>query len=107
MNTLTNLTELKDSAKSACSLMKVMANTDRLLLICQIAQGEKSVSQLEELSDIHQPTLSQQLAVLREEGLAVTRREGKKIYYRIASQPALSLMQVLYQQFCGNTLGNH
>ncbi len=91
---------MQASATRACSLMKAMANTDRLLLLCQISQGEKCVRELEELVGIHQPTLSQQLTVLRDEGLVSTRREGKKIYYRMASTEALAVMQVLYQQFC-------
>jgi len=97
-----DLTALQDSAAHACSLMKAMANADRLMLLCQISQGEKSVGELEELTGIRQPTLSQQLTVLRDEGLVSTRRDGKKIYYSISSQSALALMQVLYQEFCGN-----
>lgn len=97
-----DLGALQASAAHACSLMKVMANADRLMLLCQISRGEKSVGELEELAGVRQPTLSQQLTVLREEGLVSTRRDGKKIYYSIASQAALAVMQVLYQEFCGN-----
>lgn len=93
---------MQNSAAQACSLMKVMANADRLMLLCQVSQGEKSVGELEALTDIRQPTLSQQLTVLREEGLVATRRDGKKIYYSVASQSALAVMQVLYKEFCGN-----
>ena len=91
---------MRASASHACGLMKVLANSDRLLLLCQIAQGEKSVGELEELLEIRQPTLSQQLTVLRDEGLVNTRRDGKKIIYSIASMEALAVMQVLYQQYC-------
>jgi ArsR family transcriptional regulator len=98
-----NLDELQNSASQACRLMKVMANADRLLLLCQISQGEKSVGELEVLTGICQPTLSQQLTVLRDEELASTRREGKKIYYSIRSQSALAVMQVLYEEFCKKT----
>jgi DNA-binding transcriptional ArsR family regulator len=97
-----DLTIMKTSASRACALMKVMGNPDRLLLLCQISQDEKSVGELEESLGIHQPTLSQQLTVLRDEGLVETRRDGKKIYYRISSPEALAVMQVLYQQFCSN-----
>jgi DNA-binding transcriptional ArsR family regulator len=97
-----DLTALQDSAANACRLMKAMANTDRLLLLCQISQSEKSVGELEELTGIRQPTLSQQLTILRDAGLVSTRRDGKKIYYSISSQSALAVMQVLYQEFCGN-----
>jgi DNA-binding transcriptional ArsR family regulator len=86
--------------------MKTLSNPDRLLLLCQLMQGEKRVGELEALVDIAQPTLSQQLAVLREEGLVDTRREGKSIHYSIRSGPALAVIRVLYQQFCGNDKGN-
>lgn len=97
-----NLAVLQDSAEHACRLMKVMANVDRLMLLCQISQGEKPVGELEILTGIRQPTLSQQLTVLREEGLVTTRRDGKKIFYRMSSHSALAVMQVLYQEFCKN-----
>ncbi|OYD48982.1 ArsR/SmtB family transcription factor [Acidovorax kalamii] len=96
---------LRRSADSACRLMKVLSNPDRLLLLCQLSQGEKRVGELEELVGISQPTLSQQLGVLREEGLVNTRREGKNIYYQIASPQALAVMNVLFEQFCGPAQG--
>ena len=92
--------KLRSSAKEACGLLSVLAHEDRLLLLCQIAQGEHSVGELEDLLDIHQPTLSQQLGVLRREGLVETRREGKKIYYRLISREALAIIDSLYAQFC-------
>lgn len=99
------LETLRRSADSACRLMKVLSNPDRLLLLCQLSQGEKRVGELEELVGISQPTLSQQLGVLREEGLVSTRREGKNIYYQIASPQALAVMNVLFEQFCGPAQG--
>ena len=81
--------------------MKVLSNPDRLLLLCQLSQGEKRVGELEELVGLAQPSLSQQLGVLREEGLVSTRREGKNIYYAITSVQALAVMTVLMEQFCG------
>jgi len=83
-------------------MLKKLSNPDRLMLLCQISQGECCVSDLEEALDIHQPTLSQQLGVLRNEGLVSTRRDGKRIYYSVASKEALAVMQVLYEQFCGS-----
>src|SRR5690606_36204777 len=82
-----------------CRLMKVFCNPDRLLLLCQLSQGERRVGELQELVGIGQPTLSQQLGVLREEGLVATRREGKQIHYRIASPQALAVLQVLCERF--------
>ena len=95
-----NLKKMQSSADEACRLMKVLSNRDRMLLLCQISQGEMCVGELEECLDIHQPTLSQQLTVLREEGLVSTRREGKNIYYNVVSPRALAVMGVLYQEFC-------
>jgi DNA-binding transcriptional ArsR family regulator len=95
-----NFEELRASANNACNLMKVMANADRLMLLCKLSQGEQSVSALEECLGIHQPTLSQQLTVLREADLVSTRREGKNIIYNITSESALAVMGVLSQQIC-------
>lgn len=91
---------LRRSADAACRLMKVLSNPDRLLLLCQLSQAEKRVGELETLTGIAQPTLSQQLSVLREEGLVSTRREGKAIYYQIDSPQALAVMGVLFEHFC-------
>lgn len=99
-NVTINIEALKASAEKACKLMKVLSNPDRLLLLCQISEGEKCVTELEETLNIHQPTLSQQLTILREEGLVSTRREGKFIYYSIASPTTLEVMQVLYENYC-------
>lgn len=92
--------ELRTSADKASSLIKNMANADRLMLLCQLSQGERSVGELENILGIRQPTLSQQLSVLREAELVSTRREGKNIYYNISSEPALAIMRVLSQQLC-------
>lgn len=98
-----NFNELRSSAEKACALMKVMANSDRLMLLCQLSQQEMSVGELEAKLDIRQPTLSQQLTVLRTAGLVNPRREGKNIYYAISSKAALAVMQVLYEEICLNT----
>ena len=95
-----DLQSLRRSADSACRLMKVLSNPDRLLLLCQLSQGEKRVGELEELVGISQPTLSQQLGVLREEGLVNTRREGKNIYYSVARPDTLEILSTLYSLYC-------
>ena len=95
-----DLDQLKANAASASALLKALANPGRLLLLCQLSQGERSVSELEQLLGIRQPTLSQQLAVLRREGLVATRREGKLIHYRISSPEALAVITTLYRLFC-------
>jgi ArsR family transcriptional regulator len=65
-----------------------------------MSQGEMCVGELEEVLDVHQPTLSQQLTVLRNEELVQTRREGKQIYYSLSNRVALDVMNVLYQNYC-------
>jgi len=102
-----DLDKMKASAGNACRLMKVLSNPDRLLLLCQLSQGEKRVGELEEILGIVQPTLSQQLTVLRDEELVTTRRDGKSIYYQIASPQALAVMTVLFEQFCGPQAGDN
>ncbi len=92
---------LRASAERACGLLKAMANEDRLLLLCQLAQGERNVGELQAATAIMQPTLSQQLGVLRDEGLVSTRRAGKYIYYQLASADVLAVMQALYASVCG------
>jgi ArsR family transcriptional regulator len=101
-----DLPAMRTAANQACSLMRVMSNPDRLMLLCQLAQGERRVGELEELLDIQQPTLSQQLAVLRDEALVETRREGKQIFYRITSEPVIAVLAVLYQQYCASPQGD-
>jgi DNA-binding transcriptional ArsR family regulator len=95
-----NINALRASADQASALLKVLSNVDRLMLLCHISQGECCVSDLEEATGIRQPTLSQQLAVLREEEVVNTRREGKQIYYSIASEDALAIIHLLYNRFC-------
>lgn len=101
----TNCTELnmeliRNAAKEATAVLRALANEDRLLLLCQLSQGEKSVSELEELLDIHQPSLSQQLGVLRSEGMVNTRRDGKRIYYAISDRNVLALLETMYGLYC-------
>lgn len=91
---------LRQAAGQAVSALKVLANEDRLLLLCQLSQGELSVGALEEALNIRQPTLSQQLGVLRNEGVVNTRREGKRICYSIADPKLLQILEVLYRLYC-------
>ena len=99
------LLDLADAARDAAALLKLLANPDRLLLLCNMVEDERNVSELETLTGIRQPTLSQQLGVLRTEGIVETRREGKFIYYRVASAPALAVLHTLYATFCGPARG--
>jgi len=94
---------MREAADIACVLLKVLANRERLLLLCQMVDGEKSVGELEELLDIHQPTLSQQLGVLRAEGVVGTRRDGKRIYYSLVSDETAAILAAIYATFCPAT----
>ncbi|VVN79837.1 ArsR/SmtB family transcription factor [Pseudomonas fluorescens] len=102
-----DILQLRANADAAGKLIKALANPDRLLLLCQLSKGELNVSDLEALLGIQQPTLSQQLAVLRREELVKTRREGKQVYYRISSSAALAVIHVLYRHFCAGDANEH
>ncbi len=91
---------LRSAADKAVGTLKLLANVERLLLLCQLSQGEMCVSDLEAQLDIHQPTLSQQLGVLRSEGVVTTRREGKNIFYAIADPNLIEIISVLYDLYC-------
>lgn len=82
-----------------------MPTPDRLLLLCQLVGGERTVTELENLTAIHQPTLSQQLGVLRNEGLVDTRRDGKWMYYRVAREEVLILLDALHGIYCKTAPG--
>lgn len=101
-HSILELDRMQAAAASACALLKVLANPDRLLVMCRLSQGDLTVGELEQQLGIRQPTLSQQLAVLRANGLVSTRREGKNIYYAVCSAQALAIMAALYEQFCAN-----
>ncbi len=93
-------TQMQAASKQASKLLKSLSHPDRLLLLCQLTQGEYCVGDLEQLVGVGQPSLSQQLGILRKDELVATRREGKQIYYSIASDDALAVLQLLYQRFC-------
>ena len=92
--------QMQEASLQASQLLKSLSHPDRLLLLCQLTQGEYCVGELESLVGVGQPSLSQQLGILRKDELVSTRREGKQIYYSIASDDALAVLQLLYQRFC-------
>lgn len=91
---------LRAGAAQAVGALKSLANEDRLLLLCQLSQGEMCVGELEEALGIHQPTLSQQLGVLRTEGAVSSRRQGKNVYYSVADPALVQILVVLYRLYC-------
>ncbi|MQY50851.1 metalloregulator ArsR/SmtB family transcription factor [Rhodocyclus tenuis] len=98
--TMVDVEELRGAATRTVGVLKILANEDRLLLLCQLSQGERCVSELEEQLGIRQPTLSQQLGVLRSEGVVATRRQGKNIYYSVAEPAMLEILALLYRLYC-------
>ena len=95
--------QMQQASMQASQLLKSLSHPDRLLLLCQLTQGEYCVGELEGLVGVGQPSLSQQLGILRKDQLVATRREGKQIYYSIASDDALAVLELLYQRFCAKT----
>ncbi|MEK0085076.1 ArsR/SmtB family transcription factor [Benzoatithermus flavus] len=95
-----NLDKLQASARKASTLLKAMSNEHRLLILCQLVGGEKSVGELVRLVGLSQSALSQHLARLRRDNLVRTRREAQTIYYSVASDEALAVLQQLYQLYC-------
>jgi len=91
---------MHEGAEQASRLLKALANQERLLVLCHLAEGEKCVSELQEILQIRQPNLSQQLARLRADELVQTRRSGKEIYYRLSSEAAGRIIDLLYEIFC-------
>ncbi|MGH6666007.1 MAG: ArsR/SmtB family transcription factor [Pseudolabrys sp.] len=94
------LDRMLDHAKRASNFLKALAHESRLIILCILADGEKSVSELEHELNLRQPTVSQQLARLRADGLVSTRRDGKIIYYTLASDEARIVIGAIYDVFC-------
>ncbi|MCL6248705.1 metalloregulator ArsR/SmtB family transcription factor [Acinetobacter sp. ANC 4945] len=103
MNTDLEITTMRDSAELVVGVLKSLANTDRLLILCHLAQQELNVSQIEEITDIKQPTLSQQLMMLRKSDVVTTRRDGKQIYYSIKDANLIQVLNTLYQLYCNQS----
>ena len=94
------LDSMVENAVRAADFLKALAHESRLMILCILCEGEKSVSQLEKLLTLRQPTVSQQLARLRADGLVATRRDGKTVYYSIASDEARVIIGAIYDVFC-------
>ena len=92
--------EMASNAEMAAAFLKTLAHEGRLMILCHLGQGEKSVGELESLLAIRQAAVSQMLARLRDEGLVKTRREGKTIYYSLANEDTSRVIGLLYEIFC-------
>ena len=95
------LEDMKQHAGEAEQMLKALANSNRLLVLCTLAEGEKSVGQLNDSIALSQSALSQHLAVLRRDGLVTTRRESQTIYYSLAEGPAARVIDLLHDMYCG------
>lgn len=91
---------MREAADDASDLLKALSNQHRLLILCQLIEGEKSVGQLAEFLGIRDSTVSQHLALLRRERIIAGRRDGQTIWYHIESGPARAVMEVLYGAYC-------
>lgn len=89
-----------DLAHTAAEFLKAISHEGRLMILCHLATGEKSVTELEDLLSARQAAVSQQLSRLRLEGLVTPRREGKAIYYRLTDRRAIQMLEVVYDLFC-------
>lgn len=91
---------MADSAREATNFLKALAHEGRLMILCHLVSGEKSVTELEDLLSSRQAAVSQQLARLRLEGLVEFRRDGKAIYYRLADERVQRLIETVHAMFC-------
>jgi len=98
--TRAQVARLRGSAVRVTDLLKAIANPSRLMILCQLAEGEKSVGEMERVVGLSQSGLSQHLAVLRRKRIVATRREAQSIYYSLASKDVEEIMAALYRVFC-------
>lgn len=95
-----NMQDLQASSAEAADLLKALANSHRLMILCELKDGERSVSAMEEVVPLTQSALSQHLAKLREAGLVTTRREAQTIYYSLSDTRVARMIEVLHELFC-------
>lgn len=94
------LDRIVDKATTASNFLKAISHEGRLMILCHLVTGEKSVTELEELLAARQAAVSQQLSRLRLEGLVIPRRDGKTIYYRLADDRPRKMLECVYDLFC-------
>lgn len=92
--------EMAAQADSAAGLLKTLGNPQRLRILCALVDGERSVGEINAFVPLSQSALSQHLAVLRAQGLVVTRREAQTIYYALADGPARVILRTLHELYC-------
>ena len=100
MNCTFDISNMQESVIDLVTTLKSLANKDRLIILCHLASRELNVSQIEEMTQINQPTLSQQLMMLRKSDVVMTRREGKQIFYSIKDQHLVQMLNTLHDLYC-------
>lgn len=98
-----NIEKLHNTAEQVSGMMKLLSSPNRLLILCHLVEGERSVGQLCDLVDMKQTAMSQQLSLLRREKVVAPRRDAQTIYYSIADENILKTMEFLYETFCSDT----
>jgi ArsR family transcriptional regulator, virulence genes transcriptional regulator len=96
------LAELHDMASNACELLKAMSNKWRLMILCQLSEGEKTVGELQGLLGVGQSAVSQHLAILRREEIVASRKDAQSIFYSLSGDEAIKVMATLHNVFCAN-----
>lgn len=96
------LKEMEQTAAHVSGLLKLLSHPDRLMALCHLTQGEMAAGALAEVVGMKPPAMSQQLAILRREGIIASRRDGQTIFYRIDNEDAVAIMAFLYERFCGD-----
>ena len=99
-----NIKEMNSAADNVCELMTLLSNRNRLMILCLLSEGEKSVGQLAEAVGVRDTAVSQQLAVLRRERIVKPRREGQTMFYRIIDPDVAEVLEFIYAKYCGDAL---
>lgn len=102
-----DLALFEESAGRAAGLLRLLSNEKRLMVLCQLADGELSVGDIQSRVGLSQSALSQHLALLRDEGVVATRRDGQTIFYRVADHAAMRIIETLAELFCPPEMRKH
>lgn len=97
---LNNLKALKNNSEKAAKLLRALSNPERLLILCHLIEGERCVGEMLEKSELSQSAFSQHLGVLRRDGLVKTRKEMQTVYYSLANQDAILILETLHKLYC-------
>ena len=101
-----NIKDMDQTAEMVSDLLKILSNKNRLLVLCQLVEEERSVGELARLLEIREQAMSQQLALLRKDGLVTTRRDGQTIFYALAREDVKKLIEFLYETYCNDNDDN-